>query len=181
MAGHRAFGTAEKRRVVRLVSQGKPLSAAAEQVGFSLATVRRHIAMDPDFANALDEANDVLDDRAEGVLYDRAMDGNMTALQMWLYNRRPERWRDMKTVRQEITGAGGGPIAVAAVVATTLREVLHDGTTRDRALGLVRAVPIADGTPRALGAHGDTIASHGLVIAGLEPAPDSPEASEVPE
>lgn len=175
------FGAAEKRRVVRMVADGKPLAVAAEKVGFSLATVRKHEAMDELFREALAEANAILDSNVAGVLYERAMDGNMTAIQMWLFNRDPENWRDMKTVRTELTGAGGGPIAIAAIVAGSLKEVLSDNGTRDAALGLVRSLPVAERAPRALGADGHTVASHGVVVGGILPAPDSPEASEVPE
>ena len=48
--------------------------------------------------------NDIVED----ALFDAAESGNVTAIQVYLYNRVPERWSDKRNV--QMTGPNGGPI-----------------------------------------------------------------------
>ncbi|MBA7649709.1 hypothetical protein ES703_57507 [subsurface metagenome] len=51
--------------------------------------------------------------KVENALFEAATSGNVTAIQVYLYNRNPERWADKRSVR--LAGEGGGPIKVKEI------------------------------------------------------------------
>jgi len=79
-------------------------------VGVVPETVSRHAKRYPAFADAMSRAETEADDQVEDALFEAARSGNVTAQQVWLYNRRPERWSDRRNLR--LTGEKGGPIQV---------------------------------------------------------------------
>jgi hypothetical protein len=60
--------------------------------------VRRHRNADPEFAAAEQEAEMDATENIEDALYRAAIGGNVTAMQVWLYNRCPDRWRDRRNL-----------------------------------------------------------------------------------
>lgn len=86
---------------------------AAKEVGVDPTTVRRRIAADSDFANAVSEAEMIAEsektEEVEDSLFQAATGGNVTACQVWLYNRAPTRWRD----KRNPYGDGLAPLAAA--------------------------------------------------------------------
>lgn len=76
-----------------------PLEAGA-QVNWSPAKVRRLLA-DPDIANFIVDIEDMKDERIEHRLFQGADAGNATLILAWLYNRRPDRWKDVKRIVTE--------------------------------------------------------------------------------
>ena len=48
--------------------------------------------------------------KVENALFEAATSGNVTAMQVYLYNRDPKRWTDKRNTR--LAGEGGGPIEV---------------------------------------------------------------------
>jgi hypothetical protein len=52
----------------------------------------------PKFAAALKIGKDAADERVERSLFQRAIDGDVTAQIFWLKNRRPDRWRDVQRI-----------------------------------------------------------------------------------
>ena len=107
-------------------------------------TLQRWKAENEEFCHSIKVAKEVADDRVERSLFARAngyehdevdirvVGGEIvqtpirkyyapdtTAAIFWLKNRKPKEWRETKAV--ELTGAGGGPVVVAA---STLDERL---------------------------------------------------------
>lgn len=70
--------------------------AAAEAADLHYSTVWTHRNDDPDFAEEEQLAMARADDTVVSALFQAAKDGNVTAIQVWLYNRRPEEWRDKR-------------------------------------------------------------------------------------
>ena len=107
------FTTKKKKEFLRLIrEEGMRRSAALAEIGIARQTLSAHLKDDPALADALDEAemdqasrkNDIVED----ALFDAAESGNVTAIQVYLYNRVPERWSDKRNV--QMTGPYGGPI-----------------------------------------------------------------------
>jgi hypothetical protein len=71
--------------------------AAAEAVGVHRSTVCDAMRDDPGFAAAVSEAELDACEPVEDALFKAAtLDRNVTAIQVYLYNRRPDRWKDMR-------------------------------------------------------------------------------------
>jgi hypothetical protein len=82
------------------MSRGRgPLEAGAE-VNWSPAKVRRLLA-DPGIANFLSDIENMKDERIEHRMFQGADAGNATLIMAWLYNRRPDRWKDVKRIVTE--------------------------------------------------------------------------------
>lgn len=147
----RVFGDFEKKRFVELLARGRAPALAAEDIGFTYATIRRHLKEDVAFAEAAEQAVLVVDARVEEVAYDMATSGdNPASTWKWLERRRPAQWGETKNV--QVTGPGGGPIQLAAVTTDALREVLTAGDTRDAALAMVQELPaVIEATGREAG------------------------------
>jgi len=56
----------------------------------------------PDFWHALKRGKIKADSQVVKRLYEKAMNGDTTAMIFWLKNRRPDRWRDRKEISGEI-------------------------------------------------------------------------------
>jgi len=101
-------------------------SAALAEVGITRQTLSAHIKDDPALADALDEAemdqaskkNEIVED----ALFDAAESGNVTAIQVYLYNRVPERWADKRNI--QMSGPAGGPIQSDVYVANVSSDEL---------------------------------------------------------
>ena len=147
----RVFGDFEKKRFVDLLARGRAPALAAEDIGFTYATIRRHLKEDVAFTEAAEQAILVVDARVEEVAYDMATSGdNPASTWKWLERRRPAQWGETKNV--QVTGPGGGPIQLAAVTTDALREVLTAGDTRDAALAMVQELPaVIEATGREAG------------------------------
>lgn len=101
----------QKRREVFLqaIRDGQRRTAAASTAGVSFVTVWHAMKDDPDFADAVDDAEVEACDPVETALYDAATSGNVPAIQTWLYGRSKGRWKP-PNVKTEITGEDGKPI-----------------------------------------------------------------------
>jgi len=96
-----------KRKFIRLVRNGMTKTQAAREIGMGYATLYRGYITDPDFGNAVEDAVQIsmaeknID--VENALYEAALAKNITAIQVWLYNRDPDRWADRRTVKHDGT------------------------------------------------------------------------------
>lgn len=90
------------------LAQGQRRGVAARAAGVTRDTIVRWRRLDPDFAAAAEEAELDAHEQVEDALYQAAVSGNVTAIQVYLYNRLPDRWRDQRNLN--IAGPGGGPI-----------------------------------------------------------------------
>jgi hypothetical protein len=88
----------KKAAYLEYLRQGLRRSKAAESVGVHVTTVWRWAQRDPDFANAIDQAELDSCEVIEDALFQKAKGGHVTAIQVWLYNRWPERWRDRRNL-----------------------------------------------------------------------------------
>jgi len=104
------FDSIKKDEYLELLRQGHTRGLAASLVGIHRATVSTHMKKDNGFAEAVSEAESDAIGKVENALFEAANSGNVTAIQVFLYNRDPKRWSDRRSVR--LAGEGGGPIEV---------------------------------------------------------------------
>ena len=139
------FDDAAKDRYLTLIARGTPIALAASQVGVTVSTVKRHLKDDVDFAMAVEDAIQLVDDRVEAVAYDLAVSGdNPASTWKWLERRRRSSWAETKDIHHVVSGPGGGPIQLAEVTTQALRGVLVDDETRSAALQMARELPILE-------------------------------------
>ena len=81
---------------------------AAEAVGVSYSTVWRAMQSDTEYQAAVNQAEMRANELVEDALFHAARNGNVTAMQVWLYNRKPEDWRDMRGSRAEHQNGSAG-------------------------------------------------------------------------
>lgn len=124
--------TAQLSQFLEAISQGMPESHAASLVGWKMSEIRRFRQM-PEFLQLISDAETYRDQSVEGVLYERAMKGNVQAIQLWLFNRAPDRWKDVKHIETQQTTVHSIAIldATKQGVEATLREFLSHGDLRE--------------------------------------------------
>ena len=89
----------------------------------------------------------MVDARVQEVAYDAAVSGDdMASTWRWLERRQRHDWADTKNVQHTVSGPGGGPVLIGAVVGQALREVLTDPSTRAEALAMARDIPAIEAT-----------------------------------
>ena len=118
------FGQKKKRAYLKLLSEGISKSAAAKAVGVSDELVRLYRKRFKSWAGEEEKAQMAANDIIEDALFATAKNGNVTACQVWLYNRSPDRWADMR--RHELTGKDGGPMEILALTASEQAAVLAE-------------------------------------------------------
>ena len=104
------FDRAKKDEYLGLLREGIRRGQAAQQVGVDRATVQRHMQRYPSFAQEVSQAEMLANEEVENALYTAAVSGNVTACQVWLYNRLPDAWADRRNIKAEISGKDGGPV-----------------------------------------------------------------------
>jgi len=111
----------ERRQVIlELLSQGCRPMQAAKAVGVTSSTMRRHLNDDPDWREAVEQAQREAVELAEQALWKLAI-GETTgvpqfeALRLWLMNRAPDQWKDPRNIKLDVSGQV---------------EHLHDSTDR---------------------------------------------------
>lgn len=95
---------AQRAEFLELVADGTPEILAAYQVGWTRKKLRQYM-QDPMWREMVEFANDRMLDSVEKAMVQAAKKGNLGAMQMVLYNRRPDRWRDLRRieVKQDVT------------------------------------------------------------------------------
>ncbi|NLT46172.1 MAG: hypothetical protein GXX80_11775 [Thermotogaceae bacterium] len=83
----------------------------AKRLGVACSTFRKYKGDYPALSAALKEGKEVADYRVENALYNKAINGDTTAMIFWLKNRRSEQWRE----KQEVAHSGGIDITVDVV------------------------------------------------------------------
>jgi hypothetical protein len=87
----------EIEQFIELVANGIHPVNAGIHVGWSPMKTKSKLS-DPDFADMVSGACDRANATIEEALYAKAAAGNVSAIQMWLFNREPDRWRDVKRI-----------------------------------------------------------------------------------
>lgn len=104
------FDTIKRTAYLEHISNGHTRGYAASLVGIHRSTIVNHMKDDKDFAQAVSEAEGDAIGKIENALFEAANSGNVTAIQVFLYNRDPKRWSDKRNI--QLAGEGGGPIKV---------------------------------------------------------------------
>ena len=113
------FNARRRKRYLEFLATGALRGTAAKAVGVGRSTPLRAMHNDPNFAAAVEDAEMQANSEVQRSLYQAAVSGNVTAMQVWLYNRMPDMW-----------------------VNSQRREVHHQLSDRDRAL-FVQAASVA--------------------------------------
>ena len=100
----------KKEKYLEHLRNGHTRGYAATLVGLHRKTIWEHMKKDKGFAEAVSEAEMDAIGKVENSLFEAATSGNVTAMQVYLYNRDPKRWSDKRNIR--LAGEGGGPIEV---------------------------------------------------------------------
>lgn len=110
----------KKRRDLYLqaLRDGTRRGVAARQIGMTRQALWWVMRNDPEFAAAVEDAELDANEVVEDSLYQAAQAGNVVAMQVWLYNRMPDRWKDQRNLRAEVSGPEGGPIAVEHAISS---------------------------------------------------------------
>lgn len=100
-------------RAKDLCDEGATDAELAEEFGVSSRTILTWRRKHPEFCEACTVGKDVADARVERSLYQRAvgygdMPAEIRAIEYWLNNRCPKRWRNR--TQHEVSGPDGGPI-----------------------------------------------------------------------
>lgn len=104
------FGAKKRAAYLEALRRGLRRGLAAKQAGIHRETARLAYNGDPEFAAAVELAELDSCEPIEDAMYQAALAGSVVAIQVWLYNRSPTRWRDQRRV--EHSGPEGRPIPV---------------------------------------------------------------------
>lgn len=74
--------------------QGADWATAADKIGCTVWSLHSFANANPDFREAWKDARDAADGIIIRTLFDRARNGDTTAMIFWLKNRKPSEWRD---------------------------------------------------------------------------------------
>jgi hypothetical protein len=116
----------EHEKFLSMVSYGVGVTNAGYEVGWTPAKTKKKLK-DPEFAQLVADAQEMLAERFEQALYARAQAGNVPALQLVLYSKYGDRgWRPPA---QKIQHEGSGKIdlVVVASVAAAVKETISAG------------------------------------------------------
>jgi hypothetical protein len=105
---HKKFDDIKKGIYLEALRNGASRTVAARKAGIHPATVSIHISRDKAFSDEASLAETEADGKVVNALFEAAQSGNVTAIQVWLYNRQPDHWKDKRNT--VITGPGGGPL-----------------------------------------------------------------------
>ena len=119
-------------RFVDLVADGIPEVNAALEVGWSPKQLRSYM-QDPDFLDLVVNARDRADGTIQGVLFNKAKEGNMMAIGMWLKSRKRAEWGEHTTVDVRSDGRATAA-AVGAVKESVLAILAQVGAKQMQAL-----------------------------------------------
>ena len=95
------FNAERKEAYLERLREGMRRGKAAQAVGVDRSTVWRAVQEDPEFAAAVDQAELDACEIIEDALFESAKKGNVTAQQVWLYNRHPDCWKDRRNLGQQ--------------------------------------------------------------------------------
>lgn len=92
------FDDIKKEKYLDLLRDGIGRSVAIKTIGLSRQVLANHRNKYPEFKDEESRAEVFACERVENALFQSAIGGNVTAIQVWLYNRMPDRWSDRRHV-----------------------------------------------------------------------------------
>lgn len=114
---------ARRTSFLELVAVGTPELNAGIEVGWTPRQTRRN-CQDPAFRELIDFAREQADGDIEHTLHELAKNGSLGAIQMWLFNRQPGRWKDVKRI--EVRNEHAVQISVVNSVKQGALELLDE-------------------------------------------------------
>jgi hypothetical protein len=122
-----------KEEFLTLIAQGVAPINAGIQVSWSPAKTRAMLR-DAEFAEMVKDMQDCADGEIVQALFSRAKLGNVSAIQMWLFNRKPDEWRDVKRI--EVRSEHKVQIGMVESTKAAVLDLLRDqGVGAMQALG----------------------------------------------
>ena len=125
------FDDIKKKGYLENISNGHTRGYSATLIGIHRSTIVNHMKKDKAFAEAVSEAERDAIGKIENALFEAANSGNVTAIQVFLYNRDPKRWSDKRNI--QLSGKDGEPIKVELDGRARLLSALARLATRVRA------------------------------------------------
>ena len=104
------FDALKKKNYLEHISNGHTRAYAATLVGVHRSTVVDHMKADKEFAGAVSDAEGDALGKVVNALHEAAVSGNVTAIQVFLYNRDPVNWKDKRNI--QLGGLDDGPVKV---------------------------------------------------------------------
>lgn len=134
------FSAKKREAYLTKLRKGNHKTAASRSVGVSHALVCLYRQANPEFADLEEQAQMEANGLVENALFQSAVGGNVTACQVWLYNRVPDRWQDKRNVEHGGTvGLDHGGAALEALVVALQKAKQHEspanGTARNGSPG----------------------------------------------
>lgn len=110
-------------KLLSLLRNGERRGAACAGSGVDYKRFRDQLRTDPDFAQAVVEAEAEANERVEDALFNTALAGNTTAQMFWLSNRDPERWTDRRRQDVKVDGKIEHDHDVRSILESKLDEI----------------------------------------------------------
>lgn len=111
-----ALELVEKKAFLDELLQGKGPLPAGLSIGWSPLRIQQMLK-DPEIVQLIAMIEEHKDQSVEAALYKAAITGNVTAQQVWLFNRKGNKWKDVKRVVHE------GEVRIGAEVVHSVRQV----------------------------------------------------------
>jgi len=117
------FDDIKKKAYLDHISNGHTRGHAATLIGMHRSTIVDHMKADKEFAEAVSDAELDAIGKVVNALHEAAVRGNVTAIQVFLYNRDPVNWKDKRNI--QLGGLDGGPVKVEHDAKGKLLEILN--------------------------------------------------------
>lgn len=124
------FGEKERAAYLELRANGVGKLMSAKGVGVSDETVRQYAREFPEWDDFDRTSASEANEQVANAMFQTALKGNVTAQQVWLYNRAPDDWKD----RRKPDDGGGNDSFDLSRMNTDEREALRKAV--DKALGV---------------------------------------------
>lgn len=111
---------------------GADLEMASRVVGITRKNAFLTAERDPAFKEAIADAKAYADDQVVKRLFDRAMEGDTTAMIFWLKNRRADEWRDRHDLSATL-GFPEGPLTIVLSEAPSVSLETRHAANQNRA------------------------------------------------
>lgn len=121
---------AKRQAFIDAVATGTDPTLAGIEMGWSLRKTKQVIG---EMGELIDLAQNVLDLRVSAVIADRALNGHEWAVKLWMFNRRPDLFKDVRHITHTHTDALQPHVIAATIdaVKEVTREALQGGRLRE--------------------------------------------------
>lgn len=121
---------AKRQAFIDAVATGTDPLLAGIEMGWSIYKAKQVIA---EMGDLIDLAQNVVDLRVSAVIADRALQGHEWAVKLWMFNRRPDLFRDVRHIQHTHTDALQPHVIAATIdaVKEVTREALTGGRLRE--------------------------------------------------